>query len=170
MGWAAIIQAIVQGVSNAFSTWNYMKESKTQAKEIAEQTQEQANERAKRAKLAMQEQKSSFLKSGVYFDSGTPIDIINETYKTMNDDIKAMNKDSVKQQQKLFRSGRTAFWAWHIDPLNGNGAQTANSIYQGFQNSNTNKNSSMFASGTTSKSGLMSGGPSSSKMTNTKLA
>lgn len=165
MGWAAIIQAIVQGVSNAFSTFSYIKEQKSQAKEIAEQAQEQANERAKKAKYAMQEQKTSFLKSGVYFDSGSPLDVINETYNTMNEDINAINKDSVKQQQKLLRAGRTAFWSFALDPLGNNGGQFANNIYQGFQNNN---NASF--NGMKNNSKLMSGGPSSSKMTNTKFA
>ena len=169
MGWAAIIQAIVQGITNAFSTFHYMKESKTQAKEIGEQAQEQANERAKKARYAMSEQKTSFLKSGVYFDSGSPLDVINETYNTMNEDINSINRDSVKQQQKLIRAGRTAFWAFALDPVGNNGGQISSNIYQGFQNSGKTsygKTNTM----TTSKQGLMSGSAASSKMTNTKFA
>lgn len=156
MGWATIIQALFQGVSSVLSGYSYMKEQKNQAKEVAQQAQEQANERAKKAKYAMSEQKTSFLKSGVYFDSGSPLDVINETYNTMNEDINAINNDSIKQQQKLIRTGRTAFWSSILDPFGGNGGQIAANFSQGFQK-------------TTNNSKLMSGGPASSKMTNIKF-
>lgn len=142
MGWAAVFQAIAKGLVNAFSTWSYLKETKEQSKEFARQAQEQADERAKRAKYQMQQQKTSFLKGGVYFDSGTPLEVINETYNTMSEDISAINRDSLTQQNKLKRAGQTAFFTFLIDPAgdNGNG-QTANSIYQGFQSQSASKNS-----------------------------
>lgn len=162
MGWAAIFQAIAQGLTNAFSTWSYLKENKQQAKEIAQQAQEQADERAKKAKYAMQQQKTSFLKSGVYFDSGTPIDLINETYNTAREDINAINQDSMTSQKRLKRAGRTAFFTFLIDPVGNNGGQYASNIYSAFSNSNRRTS--------TSSNTLMSGGPASSKMTNTTIA
>lgn len=162
MGWAAIFQAIAQGLTNAFSTWSYLKENKQQAKEIAQQAQEQADERAKKAKYAMQQQKTSFLKSGVYFDSGTPIDLINETYNTAREDINAINQDSMTSQKRLKRAGRTAFFTFLIDPVGNNGGQYASNIYSAFSNSNQRTS--------TSSNTLMSGGPASSKMTNTTIA
>lgn len=132
MGWAAIFQAIAQGITNAYSTYSYIKENKSQAKEIAAQAQEQADARARQAKALMNIQKTSFLKGGVYFDSGTPQDVIEETYDTAMDDIKAINKDSISAQKKLIRAGRTAFFSFMIDPAKNDGTNYAENIYKGF--------------------------------------
>ena len=139
MGWFAIFQAIAQGLTNAFSTGSYINENKKQAEEIARQAQEQADERAKKAKAVMQQQKSSFLKGGVYFDSGSPVSVIDETYDTAMQDIAAIEKDSLTQQGKLIRAGKTAFYSFLIDPLGNNGSQIASNIFEGF---NTGKKSS----------------------------
>ena len=56
MGWAAIFQAIAQGITNLISTGSYISENKQQAEELAEQAQEKADARAKKAKYEMQEQ------------------------------------------------------------------------------------------------------------------
>lgn len=136
MGWAAIFQAIAQGITNAYSTYNYIKENKSQAKEIAAQAQEQADARARRAKTLMNQQKTSFLKGGVYFDSGTPVDIIEETYDTAMEDIQAINKDSLSAQKKLIRAGRTAFFSFMIDPAKNDGTNYAENIYKGFSQQN----------------------------------
>lgn len=132
MGWFAIFQAIAQGLTNAFSTASYINENKKQAEEIARQAQEQADERAKKAKAMMQQQKSSFLKGGVYFDSGSPVNVIDETYDTAMQDIAAIEKDSLTQQGKLIRAGKTAFYSFLIDPLGNNGSQLASNIFEGF--------------------------------------
>lgn len=100
---ASVASGVVQGISNA-------KNAKSEAKAVQEQTQEQINARARAAKKLMQEQKTSFLKSGVYFDSGTPVDVINETYDTSVDDINAMAKDSDTKVSNLMRQGKTAFF------------------------------------------------------------
>ena len=83
---------------------------KAEAQAVKEQADEQINERAKAAKKLMQQQKSSFLKSGVYFDSGSPLAVINETYDTMKDDINAMAKDANTKIKNLVRQGKTAFF------------------------------------------------------------
>ena len=136
MGWAAIFQAIAQGITNAYSTYNYIKENKSQAKEIAAQAQEQADARARKAKTLMNQQKTSFLKGGVYFDSGTPVDVIEETYDTAMEDIQAINKDSLSAQKKLIRAGRTAFFSFMIDPAKNDGTNYAENIYKGFSQQN----------------------------------
>jgi len=166
MLWAAIFQAIAQGLTNAFSTWNYLKENKQQSKELAQQAQEQADQRAKKAKYDMQQQKTSFLKSGIYFNSGSPLDVIGETYDVAKEDINALNRDSLTAQKKLRRAGKTAFFSFFIDPVNNNGGQIASNIYQGIQARNATKASSASSSSGT----LMSGSPASSKMTNTKIS
>lgn len=142
MGFFAIFQAIAQGLTNAFSTYSYIQENKEQAKEIARQAQIEADERAKQAKYAMQKQKTSFLKGGVYFDSGTPVEVLNETYETAQQDIQAINDDSVKAQKKLQRAGRTALFSFLIDPVGNNGGQYANDIYSYFKNRNTSSSTS----------------------------
>lgn len=168
MGFAAIFQAIAQGITNAYQTFEYIRENKKQAKEVAKQAQEQADERAKKAKYQMQQQKTSFLKSGVYFDSGSAADVINETYNTAMEDIQAINKDSIKAQKKLIRAGKTAFWTFAIDPAGNNGASASN-IYQGFQSDKTNKTSNKTANYSTNDT-KMSGGFENSKLTNTSYA
>ncbi len=103
MAVASVASGLVQGISNA-------KNAKSEAQAVQESTKEQINERAKTAKKLMQQQKTSFLKSGVYFDSGTPVDIINETYDTSVEDINTMIKDSDTKVNNLMRQGKTAFW------------------------------------------------------------
>ena len=111
---ASVASGVVQGISNA-------KNAKSQAKAVQEQTQEQVDARARAAKKLMQEQKTSFLKSGVYFDSGTPVDVINETYDTSIDDVNAMAKDGNTQISNLMRQGKTAFFTSIMDGI-ANGA------------------------------------------------
>lgn len=135
MGWAALFQAIAKTFVNAFSTWSYLKETKEQTKDLQRQAQEKADERAKKAKYDMQRQKTSFLKGGVYFDSGTPLEVINETYDTMKEDIASINRDSLSAQEKLRRAGKTAFFTFAIDPAGDNG-QSGSNIYQSFSNNN----------------------------------
>lgn len=98
----ALGSGIAQGISAA-------KNAKAESKAIAQSTTEQINERARQAKKLMQQQKTSFLKSGVYFDSGSPLDVINETYEFMDNDIKTMANDANKQIKNLMRQGKTTF-------------------------------------------------------------
>ncbi|MBQ4114640.1 hypothetical protein IJD34_04480 [bacterium] len=99
----ALGSGIVQGISQA-------KNAKAEAKAVLENAQVQMNERAKQARKLMSQQKTSYLKSGVYFDSGSPVDIINETYDTMKNDLNAMTKDTNAKVNNLMRQGKTAFF------------------------------------------------------------
>lgn len=101
---SALGSGIVQGISS-------MKNARAEEKALKEATVAQVNERAKQAKKLMQEQKTSFLKGGVYFDSGSPVDIINETYDTYKQDIGDMIKDTETKSKNLIRQGRTAFYS-----------------------------------------------------------
>lgn len=157
MGWAAIIQAIVQGVTNFVSTMSYIKENKTQTKQLQEQAQEQADQRAKKAKYDMQRQKSSFLKAGVYFNDGTPSEVIDETYDTAMKDIQSISKDSVNAQKKLIRAGKTALFTFLIDPVGNNGAQYGQSIASSFSNKNTKAGQTTATPKTTKVSGGIKG-------------
>jgi hypothetical protein len=104
MAVAALGQGIVQGISNA-------KNAKAEANEVAEQLKAQTYERARQAKKLMQQQKTSFLKSGVYFDSGSPLAVLDETYDTAMSDINDMQKDSNAKINNLMRQGKTAFFS-----------------------------------------------------------
>lgn len=99
---ASLGSGLIQGISATKNTNN-------QVETIKEATQEKIDDRAKQAKKLMQQQKTSFLKSGVYFNSGTPLEVINETYNTMGDDINAMAKDANIKINNLERQGKTAF-------------------------------------------------------------
>lgn len=100
------VTALGSGIAQGISA---VKNSKAEAKAIQQSTTEQINERARQAKKLMQQQKTSFLKGGVYFDSGSPLDVINETYEFMDKDIKTMANDANKQIKNLTRQGKTAF-------------------------------------------------------------
>lgn len=102
LGLTSIASSITQGISSAGN-------SKKEAEAINKQAEEKINERAREAKKIMQQQKTSFLKGGIYFDSGSPTDVINETYDTSMKDINSIKKDSGTKINNLMRQGRTAF-------------------------------------------------------------
>jgi len=103
LGAIALGSSVIGGISS-------VQNSKAQAKAVALQTEDKINERARQAKKLMQQQKTSFLKSGVYFDSGSPLAVINETYDTMKKDTDAMYHDGNTQIKNLMREGKTAFY------------------------------------------------------------
>lgn len=98
---ASITSGIIKGVVE-------VQNAKAQMKAVHEQAQIQVNERARKAKKLLSEQKNAFLKSGVYFD-GTPEVVFNETYDFARQDMAAINNDALKQQKQLKRQGQTAF-------------------------------------------------------------
>ena len=128
--WLAIASAIASLVGNTVSTYQNIKENKKQAKEIAQQYQEKADARAREAKALMSQQKTSFLKGGVYFDTGSANEVINETYGTYQKDLQAMNLDSTIAQNRLIRSGKTAFWNYLANPLGSSGTSARGSVFQ----------------------------------------
>lgn len=160
--WFAIASAIAALVSNTVSTYQSIKESKQQAKEVAQQYQEKADARAREAKTLMSKQKTSFLKGGVYFDTGSANAVINETYDTYQKDLQAMNLDSTIAQNRLIRAGKTAFWNYLANPAGDSGTSSLSSVFQ--------QSGSSSSSGSYNSSTKLSGGPASSKFTNTKFA
>lgn len=103
LGAMALGSSVIGGISAA-------RNSKAQAQAVAQQAQDQINERARQAKKLMQQQKTSFLKSGVYFDSGSPLAVIDETYDTMKKDTDAIYQDANTQIKNIMREGKTAFF------------------------------------------------------------
>lgn len=141
--WLAIASAIASLVGNTVSTYQTIKENKQQASEVAQQYQQKANERAKQATALMSKQKTSFLKGGVYFDTGSANKVIDETYNTYLEDINALNLDSNIAQNRLIRQGKTAFWNYLVNPLGSNGMSSLGSVFQQVgakKNSTTSKN------------------------------
>ncbi len=101
---ASLGSGIVQGISSVNNANNQIEAVQTA-------TQDKINERAKQARKLMSKQKTSFLKSGVYFNSGTPLEVINETYDTMGKDINALIQDANTKTDNLSRQGKTAFFS-----------------------------------------------------------
>ncbi len=121
-----IIMAVAGLASGAIKGYSDAKNAKEEAKLVRQQEKDQINERARQAKKLMSQQKSSYLKSGIYFDSGSPLDVLNETYDVMNEDINAIEKDANTKVKNLIRSGKTAFFTGLLG-----GAQSgANSYFQ----------------------------------------
>ncbi len=118
MAVAALASGVAQGYSNA-------KNAHEEAKATQKQTKDQINVRAREARKLMNQQKTSFLKSGVYFNSGTAADVIDETYNVMQEDIQAMATDSETRVANLIRQGKTSFFT----SLLGGASSAASSFY-----------------------------------------
>lgn len=103
MAVAAMGAGVAQGISER-------KNAKAEAEALEASAAAQVDERARNAKKLMSQQKTSFLKSGVYF-SGSPQDIINETYMTYQKDLSDMLKDTGIKTKNLTRAGKTAFYS-----------------------------------------------------------
>lgn len=121
-----IIMAVAGMASGTIKGYSDMKNAKEEARLVRQQEKDQINERARQAKKLMSQQKSSFFKSGIYFDSGTPLNILDETYDVMNEDINAIQQDSNLKVKNLIRAGKTAF----ATSLLSGGASGANSFFQ----------------------------------------
>jgi len=103
MAVASLGLGVAQGISS-------VSQSNEQADAVEAQNAAAVTERARQAKKLISQQKTSFLKSGVYFD-GTPQAIFDETYQTAAKDIQAMDNDSNNKQALLKRQGKTAFYS-----------------------------------------------------------
>lgn len=109
------VTALASGVTKAVSA---VKDSKAQAKVAKAQAEEQVNERARQAVKLMNQQKTSFLKGGVYFD-GTPEAVLDETYDFMKKDIDIMKNNANTNIKNIMRQGRTAFASSLMDSVTG---------------------------------------------------
>lgn len=122
---AGLANGAIQGISQA-------RNARNEAKAVQSQTKDKVNERARQARKLMSQQKTSFLKSGVYFE-GTPEAVINETYDTSLEDINAMIKDTDTATNNLMRQGRTALFS---SLLNGVIQGAASSFSNGYGSGN----------------------------------
>ena len=130
---AGLANGAVQGISQA-------RNARNEAKALQAQTKDKVNERARQARKLMSQQKTSFLKSGVYLE-GTPEAVINETYDTSLEDINAMIKDTDIATNNLMRQGRTAFFSSIIDGvIQGAASAFSNGLTSGISKSGSNLN------------------------------
>ncbi|MEI8127981.1 MAG: hypothetical protein WCG95_00055 [bacterium] len=130
MAVASLGLGVAQGVSSVQQTQDQINADDTQ-------TRAAITERARQGKKLMQQQQTSFLKSGVYFE-GTPEAVIDETGNTTMRDTQAMENDAVNRQNLLKRQGNTAFYsslmggvtgaATSFLGLGGMGATTSNAL------------------------------------------
>lgn len=109
------VTALASGVSKAVSS---VKDAKAQAKATKAEAEQQIQEKARQAAKLMSQQKSSFLKGGVYFE-GSPEDVINETYDFANEDIRRLTSNANTSIKNTMRKGRTAFATSLIDSVTG---------------------------------------------------
>lgn len=91
-------------VANAVSNYN---QAKSQARHIKEQGKQAAITRAKEIQALASEQRVSYLASGLELD-GTPLAVINDTYKTGIEDINAINSSTRTQMKNAIKQGKAS--------------------------------------------------------------
>lgn len=162
MAVASLGMGVAQGISSA-------KQSKEQASESANQTQNAINERARKAKKLINEQKTSFLKSGVYFD-GTPELIIDETYDTATKDMQDIAKDGSYREKALIRQGRTGFYTGVVKGIMGAGASFMGMGGVGATANSLKIDTTNFQNWYAATKGLNKGGFGASQISGTEIA
>ena len=91
-------------VASAISSYN---QSKSQARAIARQGKQQAEIRAKEISKLAAQQRVSYLASGLELD-GTPMAVINDTYNTGIEDIKAIGSSAKTNASNALKQGRAS--------------------------------------------------------------
>lgn len=129
--WAMIAAAVIEGIK----TVGQMYQNNQEKKEVQRQAQADADERMRKAQKQMQEQKTSFLKGGVGFDSASANSVINETYTFAKKDVKDINRDS-KMKQRNYRLGNMLA----IVTGTSDAAKAASEAYKNSKTNNENKN------------------------------
>ena len=109
------VTALASGVTKAVTG---VKNAKSEAKLAKQQAEENIQERARQAVKLMNQQKTSFLKSGVFFE-GTPEAILNETYNFMKTDTDRLKNNANINIKNIMRQGKTAFATSLLDSVTG---------------------------------------------------
>lgn len=91
-------------VAKAVSDYN---QSKSQARAIREQGKQAAAARAQEIRALAAEQRVSYLASGLELE-GTPTSVINDTYNTGLEDIKAINSNTRTQMKNVLKQGQAS--------------------------------------------------------------
>ena len=111
MAVASLGLGVAQGVSSVKQTQDQLDANTAQANDAI-------TARKKQAIKLLNQQKTSFLKSGVYLE-GTPEAVLDETATTSAEDIQALLNDSDNKANLLKRQGTTAFASSMLSALTG---------------------------------------------------
>ena len=120
--------AIIGGLQVASAIGNY-NQAKSQARQTIRQGNQMAENRAKEISRLVAQQRVSYLASGLELD-GTPQSVMNDTYNTGLEDIKAIKSNAKTQAKNIIKTGQANL----LGGLAQAGA-SAYSVYSGYQNS-----------------------------------
>ena len=99
-------QLAITGLQVAKAIGDY-NQAKSQAKSIKEQGKQAAATRAQEIRALAAEQRVSYLASGLELE-GTPMAVINDTYNTGLEDIKAINSSTRTQMKNTMKQGQAS--------------------------------------------------------------
>lgn len=99
-------QLAIAGLQVAKAVGDY-NQSKSQARQIREQSKQAAKARAQEIRALAAEQRASYLASGLELE-GTPMSVINDTYNTGLEDITAIGTSAKTQMKNTLRQGRSS--------------------------------------------------------------
>jgi methylthioribose-1-phosphate isomerase len=157
----AAVTSMGLGIAQSVSS---VKQTNEQLEANTKQGNEQIEARKRQAVKLLNQQKTSFLKSGVYFE-GTPEAILDETSNIAAKDIQAILNDTNNNGNLLKRQGKTAFYSALANGLmgaatsfvglggmgssatNASKAVSANELVQSLQNTKIGSNISNWYSG-----------------------
>lgn len=117
--------AIIGGLQVASAIGNY-NQAKSQARQTIRQGNQMAENRAKEISRLVAQQRVSYLASGLELD-GTPQSVMNDTYNTGLEDIKAIKSNAKTQAKNIIKTGQANL----LGGLAQAGA-SAYSVYSGF--------------------------------------
>lgn len=117
--------AIIGGLQVASAIGNY-NQAKSQARQTIRQGNQMAENRAKEISRLVAQQRVSYLASGLELD-GTPQSVMNDTYNTGLEDIKAIKSNAKTQAKNIIKQGQANL----LGGLAQAGA-SAYSVYSGF--------------------------------------
>lgn len=152
--------AIIGGLQVASAIGNY-NQAKSQARQTIRQGNQMAENRAKEISRLVAQQRVSYLASGLELD-GTPQSVMNDTYNTGLEDIKAIKSNAKTQAKNIIKQGQANL----LGGLAQAGA-SAYSVYSGFSSptatqvgntitATTNTGTEIWGQGVTSTGGTTS--------------
>lgn len=99
-------QLAIAGLQVAKAVGDY-NQSKSQARQIREQGKQAAAARAQEIRALAAEQRASYLASGLELE-GTPMSVINDTYNTGLEDIRAIGSSTKTQMKNTLKQGQSS--------------------------------------------------------------
>ena len=151
--------AIIGGLQVASAIGNY-NQAKSQARQAIKQGNQAAETRAKEISKLVAQQRVSYLSAGLELD-GTPQSVMNDTFNTGLEDIKAIKSSASTQAKNIIKQGQANL----LGGLAQAGA-SAYSVYSGFAQTptqvgstittTTNSGTEIWGQGVTSTGGTTS--------------